>query len=279
MPLSPEEKDSLRPPWGTRAVIVHTGNLLEVIYVGHDRRKRSSKRRGGVGEFSRSARLRMLRMCSTINWDAAMPGVFVTLTYPDDRVATDSRVRTQERDAFFRATEKYLGREIPVLWRTEWKPRLSGKWMGHAAPHVHLLILSCSFVSYSTVNRVWCGVIGADGYCRTDVRKIRTAEHAARYVSKYAAKLPEDLSLVNTSKISVEGRHWGIHRRNLVPWYPQNILCDAPKWAVRLAENGASTVFRYFTRDVDQGFCLFGDVARKLGQHIFDQAIARGRES
>jgi hypothetical protein len=203
-----------------------------------------------------------------------MPAVFITLTYPDDRVVTSGPIRTQERDAFFRATEKYLGRKVAVLWRTEWKARLSGRYRGHAAPHVHLIVPRCSFIPYLVVNRLWCGVLGADGYVRTDIRKIYTADHAGRYVSKYTAKLPDDLSLVNTSKISVEGRHWGIHRRSMVPLFDRNLFVNVPKELVRLAENGACAVFPYFTREAQQGFSLFGNLAEKLGEEIFRRAIA-----
>lgn len=124
------------------------------------------------------------------------------------------------------------------------------------------------------MNTLWSGVLRADGYVRTDIRRIRTAECAGRYVSKYSAKLPDDLSLVNTSKVSVEGRHWGIHRRSLVPLCDRNIMCNVPKELVALAENGACTVFPHFTRGANQGFSLFGDVARKLGEEIFLRAIA-----
>jgi hypothetical protein len=274
MPLSPEERDSLRPAAGQRAVIVHTGGLLEITYVTKDRKKRVSKRRGTVGAFSRASRLRLMRTCSTVDWESALPAVFVTLTYPDDRVVTSGPVRTLERDAMFRAIESYLGKQIPVLWRTEWKPRLTGKLKGSCAPHVHLIVMGCSFISYSAVNAKWCSVLGADGYVRTDIRKIRTPEAAGRYVSKYCAKLPDDLSLVNTSKISVEGRHWGIHRRELLQLFDRNIMCNVPPELISLAENGACRVFPHFTRGARQGFSLFGDVAKKLGEEIFLRAIA-----
>jgi hypothetical protein len=268
MPLTPEERDSFRSEFGVNTVFVITGDLVEITYVEKQRKQRVSKRRGHVGPFSRESRMRLMRRCSTIDWSSALPAVFITLTWPDDRVVTSGRVRTQERDCFFAALERRMQRHFSVLWRTEWKPRLSGALKGHVAPHVHLIVLSCSFISFSEVNRLWCGVLGADGYVRTDIRKIRTPDHAGRYVAKYTAKLPDDLSLVNTSKISVEGRHWGIHRRNLVPWCEKKVFVSNRKDLVKLMENAACSIFPHFTRDARQGFCLFGDLGRKIGAEI-----------
>lgn len=274
MPLTSEEKEAYRPESGVKPVIIHTHGLLEITYVAAKPRKRLSKRRGTVGVFSRQSRLRVMRVCSSIAWERGMPGVFVTLTYPDDRVVTSGPVRTAERDSFFAMLERYLRRHVPILWRTEWKARLTGRYTGHAAPHVHLIILSCSFINCSMVNRMWCGVLGADGYVRTDIRKIYTPDHVGRYVAKYTAKLPDDLSLVNTSKISVEGRHWGIHRRPLIPWGERNVFVNVPKSLIALAENGACTVFPHFTRGAKQGFSLFGKIAEKIGEEIWLRAIA-----
>jgi hypothetical protein len=52
------------------------------------------------------------------------------------------------------------------------------------------------------------------------------------------------------------------------------VFVNPDKKFVKLAENGACSVFRYFTRDVQQGFSLLGKVGRDLGEEIFARAIA-----
>lgn len=273
MPLTTEEREQYRPEWGTKCVIVHTGELLEVYHVKGRREKWQGKKRKCVSGFSPSSRLRMLRTVASIDWSGAGRSLFVTLTYPDVFADRGLEARTRDRYLFHRSMENYLGRKVCALWRVEWKCRRTGQRIGHAVPHYHLIVLGVPFIQWQAVRSWWRRVLHADGALSTDVRRIGGAGRVARYVCKYAAKPSETLSLDDSSKVNMDGRHWGIMRKSMVPFFPRNVFVGVPKPLIDLAENGACSIFRYFTRDAQQGFCLMGELAAKLGEEIFLRAV------
>jgi len=207
MPLSPEERDQYRSPFGVNTVFVITGDLVEITYVKPEREKRRSKKRGNIVGFTRASRMRMLRTLATIDWRRCGRCLFVTLTYPDSCFDGRPESSHRERYLFLRAVENYLGKEIACLWRVEWKRRLTGVSKGSFAPHVHLLVFGCSFIPWMVVRRLWSNVLHVDGPIATDVRRVEGNERTARYVSKYVGKVADADSLDYTSKMNSVGRH------------------------------------------------------------------------
>jgi hypothetical protein len=169
--------------------------------------------------------------------------------------------------------ENYLGRKVGGLWRLEWKPRLSGKRRGDIACHVHLVLFGVEYLPHVEVNGWWHNALGVSTYLRTDVRRIRGAKEAAKYVSKYAAKAVDVNSLVNSTYLNIKGRHWGVLRKDQIPWHERFVIDGLDESDVKLSEGFACGVFRYFTRGTGQGFSLIGDPGDKLGTILFARMI------
>src|SRR6266496_5838487 len=137
MPLSPIERELLRPSKGKIAFAVWTGDLLEITYVDANKEYRLPGKRAQVGVFTPSARFRMLKLVAQVNWSNVGNALFISLTYPDSRSRKNAYERNMDRHRFFRSMENYLGREVGSLWRVEWKRRLSGKRKGKWECHFH----------------------------------------------------------------------------------------------------------------------------------------------
>jgi len=162
-----------------------------------------------------------------------------------------------------------------ALWRIEWKKRKTGKLEGTMAPHVHLIVFGIGYIPYAKVREWWRAALAVDGPLATDVQKIKGGKMVARYVSKYCAKMPDKCSLDNASYLNSLGRHWGIHRRDKIPFAERFVIPCLNASDIRLAENAGCMVFRYFTRETGQGFSLFGDLAEKVGEDLFERMIDR----
>lgn len=273
MPLTSSERNYFKPPVGKRPVIVITGDLVEITYVNAEAKKFPGKKGRTIGGFTPSARLRMLRTVARINWDGVGRSLFITLTYPDDCVTARFQDRTRQRYLFRRAMENYLGRKAGMIWRLEWKPRLTGKHVGELLPHVHLIVFNVMFLPWQIVRSSWASAVGAGTTIATDVHRISGARSVAKYVCKYCAKLP-DRSLDYEPKVNIAtGRHWGICRSELIPWAERKVYYNPPAEFIRLMENGAGAVLPYFNRNAEIGFSLFGEVGRKIGQEMLARGI------
>jgi len=206
----------------------------------------------------------MLKTLARVDWDAVGPSLFVTLTYPDECIRETIAERTRDRSLFWKGIENYLGRKVAAFWRLEWKRRLSGSRKGEWCPHLHLIVLNVAFIACGDLRAIWRNVVAAENSLATDVQKISGAKSVAKYVSKYCAKLPESLSLDIVSYLNVKGRHWGILRRNLVPWHERHVFRVSELRHQRLLENAAAMVIPWFVRDSGEGFSLFGPIAEKV---------------
>jgi hypothetical protein len=162
----------------------------------------------------------MLKCIARIDWGRVPYGVFITLTYPDDHESPDHNLRTYHRSRFLRELEHHLGREVSVLWRSEFQKRKSGKRKGQIRPHFHLMCLGVRFVAADAVRRWWRGILDCQGPLATDVRGVSGAEGCGRYLAKYISKTS---SLDNAAYLNnrwMVGRSWGLTRQSLVPWAP-----------------------------------------------------------
>jgi len=277
MPLTDDERNRLRPLKGRKACAILTGDLLEVTYIKDHREFRLPGKRKEIQGFTPAARLRMMRTVAQINWNNVKPSLFITLTYPDNYLRATAHERNQDRHWFLRSMENYLEKKVGALWRLEWKPRRSGAKLGQWEAHVHLIVFDVKFYPWEELNRAWRVALGAVGYVRSDVKRIRGGRDVAKYVSKYCSKKPETSSLVNTSYLNAPGRHWGIHRRDLIPFADRFLMTDLSGDEIRLCENAACCTFKYFTRGTEQGFCLFGKNGKKVGEEILLRHIDNGK--
>jgi len=277
MPLTTNEREMRRPLKGRTACAILTGELLEITYIKDHREFRLPGKRGTVDGFTPSARLRMLRTVAKIDWRNVPPSVFVTLTYPDEYLRATAHERNQDRHWWFRSIENYLGKKVGALWRLEWVPRKTGIKKGQWEAHVHLIVFGVRFLPYQEANRAWRVALGAVGYVRTETKGIKNGQRdVAKYVSKYCSKRQND-SLVNTSYLNAPGRHWGIHRRGLIPFAERFVMTNLTGEEINLCENAACCTFKYFTRGTDQGFSLFGVNGKKIGEEILLRHIDNGK--
>jgi len=269
MPLTPSERENFRALYNVVAVAVIQGELMEITYVKHRKEFRFPGKRGSIKGFTPSARLRMLRTIAIVDWPRVPPSLFITLTYPDSRSGRDARTRNRDRYLFVRNMENYLNKKVGVLWRIEWKPRQSGANQGTMVPHVHLIVFDCKFIPWQRIRKWWRDVLRVDGPLCTDVQRIEGGKKVAGYVAKYCSKpMAKNPSLDIASYLNT-GRHWGICRRELIPFCQRRIHRLTDPRHIQLAENAACMTFPYFTRDVQQGFSLFGPKAEKVIAEIY----------
>jgi hypothetical protein len=166
--------------------------------------------RGRVFGFSRDARKRMLDLLNQVDASRLADGLFLTLTYPDV-FPEDAHVWKRHLDTFC----KRLRRRYPragVVWRLEWKTRLSGVNAGAVAPHFHLLVVGVKRMCLKWLSESWYETVGSG-----DIRHLGAGTQGARvrdrralmsYASKYMAKVAEETFGGWT------GRCWGVVGRS-----------------------------------------------------------------
>lgn len=275
MPLTDLERQHIKSRYNSACVVIKTGELLEVTYVNSTPARRRPGRRKAIGDFSPSARLRMLKRMACVHWESVGPSLFVTLTYPDENAITTKEQRTRQRSRLLRDMEKYLGKEVGALWRIEWQDRKSGSLKGTMVPHVHLIVFDCKWLPWDQLSRLWQGVLAAAGPPVVDVQRIRGQRDVAKYVAKYAAKVNPAHKLVIASYLNIEGRHWGIHRPDLIPWCVRTWDLRYTPDEIALLENAAASKIPYFPKGTRSGFSLFGPVVKKVVAEIRARRIDR----
>jgi hypothetical protein len=168
--------------------------------------------RGRVFGFSRDSRKRLLDVLNMVDAALLGNGLFLTLTYPDVFPA-DAHQWKRHLDVWC----KRLRREYPrasVVWRLEWKERLSGVNRGKIAPHFHLLVTGVPRVSLEWLSRSWYETVGSGDIrhlqAGTSGTRVRNRRAMMSYASKYIAKIAEETFGGWT------GRVWGVvNRRGL----------------------------------------------------------------
>lgn len=178
------------------------------------------KGRKEIKEYSSASRFRLLKQIATIDWEKLPRGLFVTLTYPDERADIDLRTATIQRHLWMRYVEKFVGHPVPMLWRKEYIDRKSGEYHGRMIQHFHVSVFTTKRLPMEKVNEWWQKAIAWDGYVRTEVKRMNNGEHAAFYLAKYLSKVDASPSLVNAAYLSNPGRAWGFHRPALIPRHP-----------------------------------------------------------
>lgn len=249
--------------------ITHQGQLLTWRETKGQSKCPTTIGRGQVEEFSRAARLRMLKYIAVVDWQKMGRGIFLTLTYPDEVDTTSGKVLNKHRYLIHRHIEKELGRKVPVLWKVEWKPRLTGKKIDYLYPHWHLLIFDNSYLEHEKIKMLWKSVIHSEQTPIVHIVRADSEVGTAKYVAKYASK--HDYYLDNAAYLNKPaiGRQWGILRKELIP------LCK--KYQVKLKDTEVLQKFRkslvyeilQYQRENNTGFSVFGVNAALAAMYIF----------
>jgi hypothetical protein len=159
---------------------------------------------GGVRKpctgFSKGSRRSMQKLVSQFKTSAVCAGLFITLTYPS-RFPDGTKAK---RDLF--TFLKRLKRAYPGaagLWKLE--PQKRG------APHFHLIVLGVPFIEHTWVATAWFEIVGSRDVrhwqAGTEVRRVKSHQHAVHYVSKYIAKPTE--SYEDGDGLGEVGSRWG----------------------------------------------------------------------
>lgn len=228
-------------------------------------RNRQPPRRTKIVDFSSKSRMRLLKLIARIDWLAIGQVPFITLTYPDERKDIPTYMRTAQRWAVHNRIEEWAGRQIPQLWRVEWKPRLSGACKGDIACHIHIAPIGLKRIPWQVIRKAWANAVHWKNPV-TDIRS-RKGRRAARYAAKYAAKQSEISSLdyVPYLEFPPEGRCWGLTREKLVPRCRRRYAGPLTEPEIRRAQKIGVQVME---KPHATGFCAFTPRAEILFDEI-----------
>ena len=164
--------------------------------------------RSYVSGFSRSSRLRLMRLLATLRRDCVP--IFITLTYPSSW-PSDPKDWKRHLDNFRRQLFRlYPG--AALVWKLEAQKR--------GAPHFHCLLygiyeIQPGFLSW--VSETWFRVVGSgdEKHLRagTRVEYLRSHRGAMSYAAKYMDKTVEELP----EEWGKPGRFWGVCGRDNLP--------------------------------------------------------------
>jgi len=227
-----------------------------------------STKRGRIVGFSRASRFRLLKFIASVDWQAALPCLFVTLTYPDACVATRSTLRNQHRYLIHRHFERALQVQVPMIWRVEWKPRLSGANTGIYLPHIHLLLFGVKFLPVELIRERWKATIGHQDWCSVWVEQCATHKHAAMYVAKYCGKIEPGIRSLDKNAYLNSGRQYGYTRKELIPLCERTRHVIDNQAVVDACRIEASQILRHYDLAEDESFTVLGQDAIKVTRHI-----------
>lgn len=253
-----------------RILVTSRGERLTYHGPRKIREARPRKKKSPVRTFSRAARLRMLKTFHELDWKNIMNCLFLTLTYADETNIRENFCMKRHRSELWRKVEHHMGQQVAAIWRVEWEVRKSGARVGELMPHLHYLVFGLRYLDKDLLADWWEKIVGVRS--RTKVQAIVDKKAAGIYVAKYSSKLPSEsvsLSLLHFDAIPT-GRHWGFHRKELLPW--------APGYAWEAEEAEDTIMFRDHMlqgrKPVDkwgnETFTVFGPLAG-LGQLILKQ--------
>jgi hypothetical protein len=198
------------------------GDLFQCLVAGYYHSPPRSVSGRSIHDFSRQARLRLLRDSATIDWAGLGVSQFCTFGYPDECLPRDKRQRSQDRYLWHREMELAQGRQVCGVWRNEWVPRLTGKFVGKLMPHLHIIWMGIGRFPYTRMRTAWREIIKSPVEPNMKFVKLDCVRKCGFYIGKYTAKEPDYKlgNLPNCNKI--DGRHYGWFRKELVPTRPVN---------------------------------------------------------
>lgn len=231
-----------------------------------------------IQAFSKAARLRLLKDVATIDFAGIRNSSFITLTYPPAKESRSYKERTQDRYLLVRKIEWYIGRTVCGYWRTEWKPRLSGRTKGNIAPHIHLLLFAVPYIPKAMLGTWWQQILQYKKKIVVDIRRARGEAGAAYYIAKYCGKVAST-SLVNALQLNkVDGRHWGKLRMEMIPRHDEMIIDGPTDEQVSYILDLAHAVFQNNDIREKESFTLMGSYAAEVKKILLDMGLTKCRE-
>jgi len=135
------------------------------------------------------------------------------------------------------------------------------------------------YLHMDVLRDLWRRILGIgdmDPLC-TDVQALQDDKHAQVYICKYAAKMSTHHSLDSVVHLNTGGRHWGIHRRNLLAVHPIVSYNDlSPGTVARLRRVASQTLANYDAR-YDAGFTLHGEAAKRNHEEVRQILLDSGK--
>ena len=231
--------------------------------------------RGIIRGFSSKSRLRLLKRMATVDWRSVGNSLFITLTYPDHVIHVDAWKRNRERYLLHRYVEKYAGKHVSGVWRVEWKPRLTGMFVGRLLPHVHLLLFNCPEIGKETIRSWWKTIIKYEEFVSVDAQAIPIGEAAACYVSKYCGKVEHPQYLDNVPYLNRTGRHYGYTRSKEIPVCKKIQFPVLDPDLIEYLRTKASAKLPYLSLKYPDSFTLLGEFAKQIGDEVLKIALDR----
>lgn len=229
--------------------------------------------------FSRQSRLRLLKELAQIRWRDDIRYSLISLTYPDQKAERSCARHTIDRSRYIRDLESLTGSKYGILWRKEWEERKSGERKGQLVLHWHLLAWDIGWVDHRDIRKLWRNILGWGGPLATDIEEATSADKAAFYAAKYAAK-PSSCSLDNAAYLNKRwGRPWGFCRSIQIDRYKPIIIRGLSADEFALVKNLAAPHWKGIKRHDDQGFTLFSDVGQEIARSVQKMRLARARAS
>jgi len=241
------------------------GKLL-TYKIHHLRTAKVGAKRGDITDFSRAARLRMLKDFHRIDFTAGPDPLFITLTYPDRLATPDLDERNIHRKVFARHLERITGRRVGAAWRVEWVQRKSGDLIGLPCPHWHLLVFNEQYIHHEKINEAWASTIGENDYVRTEIKRVDERGAVQLYMAKYIAKDALPLSLVIAAYQNKLGRAYGWLRKDEIPWHPEQAHPSLSDRQRRDLMTLAVENLPLPMEGLEQSFSLMGEEAEKAAQ-------------
>jgi hypothetical protein len=233
--------------------------------------------RRNISTFSQRSRMRMLKFVAGVDWSKQMAGHFITLTYPDQVFLKRKCDRNIHRFVFNRHLERTWARNVSSLWRVEWKERLTGVYKGQMCPHMHLIVFGPGELGTERCRDLWQRTIGENTFTSVDVQPLGDAKKAGIYLSKYAAKLPDQHLLDKVSYLNTPGRHWGYTKRPGIPLQPLIRFVDLSWACVADLERMQRTYHDDYDCAKDAGFTMLGDRAKLWRDAVLQTCLADGK--
>lgn len=186
--------------WGGASLI----RSERVPSVGDDRKQKGGGVRGVVKTYTPASRSRLQVRLAQFENSHLSKALFVTLTYPA------KYPKVSDAKKHLRAFMKRVKQRFPMMaacWRMEFQKR--------KAVHFHVLIIGVRYLPSEVVARWWYDIVGSDDLrhleAGTEVKRVKSAQHAAYYVSKYISKSEGNEDRIPPGQ--KPGRFWGFEGR------------------------------------------------------------------
>lgn len=256
-------RDADAVDWRVRIEV--QGNFLGVAYPKGPRDEKVTPKEQGT-TFSKGSRLRMLKTINKLDWSVKCWNTFATTTWHDDAPLPTKVELTAYRENMHKRVCYLCGKEIGCIWRTEWMPRQSGRWLGDPMPHVHWVYFGTPHINPQWYSEA-AGECQGVGWVRTDLQGFVSKGGLMKYVNKrlgYVAKEVGTLVLPSYLAKIPSCRHWGKLRSKAIPWAPRRTwLIDRGELTEVIREIAIQRYDRVPIEE-DSGYCVFGDAGEEV---------------